>query len=273
MAMATPETGAGALLRVEQLGRSTARGVESLGYAATLFSDALTWLALGRRRRQPVRAARVAAEMMEMGIGAIPIVSVLSFTIGVMLAMQGIHALAPFGAEHQVTIGVALSVAREFGPLITGIIVAGRSGAALAARLGTMTINEEVSALKVMGIDPVRFLVAPPLVALVVMLPALALWSDLMALLGAGLFITRELDMAFLAYVAQTVEFLSPGDVLHGIGKSALFGALIALVASVNGSGASGGAAGVGRVTTQSVVQAISAIVLADMLFVFLATR
>jgi phospholipid/cholesterol/gamma-HCH transport system permease protein len=271
--MAVPEAPTATLRAVEEVGRGTLRGVESLGYAAVLLRDAFTWILLGRRRRQPVRAAPIAAEMMEIGIGAIPIVSVLSLTIGVMLAMQGIHALAPFGAEHQVTIGVALSVTREFAPLITGIIVAGRSGAALAARLGTMTINEEVSALKVMGVDPVRFLVVPPLVALVVMLPALALWSDLLALGGAGLFITQELDMALPAYVAQTVQFLAPADILHGVGKAAIFGVLIALVAAVNGSGASGGAAGVGRVTTQSVVQGITAIVLADMLFVFAATR
>ena len=261
------------LRALEEVGRGTLRGVEALGYAAVLLRDASTWIALGRRRRQPVRAAPIAAEMMEIGIGALPIVSVLSLTIGIMLAMQGIHALAPFGAEHQVTIGVSLSVTREFAPLITGIIVAGRSGAALAARLGTMTINEEVAALKVMGIDPVRFLVVPPLVALVVMLPALALWSDLLALCGAGLFITGELDMALPAYAAQTLTFLSPGDVLHGVGKAAIFGGLIALVAAVNGSAAKGGAAGVGRVTTQSVVQGITAIVLADMLFVFAATR
>jgi phospholipid/cholesterol/gamma-HCH transport system permease protein len=190
-----------------------------------------------------------------------------------MLAMQGIHALEPFGAQHQVTLGVALSVTREFAPLITGIIIAGRSGSALAARLGTMTISNEVDALKVMGIHPVRFLVVPPLVAMVIMLPALAVWSDLLTLLGAGLYITAELDMAASVYVDETIRFLAVDDVLHGIGKAAIFGALIALVAAVNGSEARGGAAGVGRVTTNSVVQSIAAIVLADLIFVFASTR
>jgi phospholipid/cholesterol/gamma-HCH transport system permease protein len=268
--MAAPEAPAARALRLaERIGRAVTQGVETLGFGASLLSDSLVAIVLGRRRRQPVRAAPIAAEMMEMGIGAIPIVSVLSLTIGVMLAMQGIHALEPFGAQHQVTIGVALSVAREFGPLITGIIFAGRSGSALAARLGTMTIANEVDALKVMGIHPVRFLVVPPLVAMVVMLPALAIWSDLVALLGAGLYITWELGISFPAYVDQTLSFLKVDDVLHGVGKAVIFGGLIAIVAVLNGSSASGGAAGVGRVTTSSVVQSIAAIVLADMVFVF----
>lgn len=257
----------------ESLGRSVAQGVESLGLGATLLSDSAAWIALGRRRQQPVRAAPIAAEMMEMGIGAIPIVSVLSFTIGVMLAMQGIDALEPFGAQHQVTLGVALSVTREFAPLITGIIVAGRSGSALAARLGTMTISSEIDALKVMGIHPVRYLVVPPVAALIVMLPALTIWSDLVTLVGAGLYITADLGTSFAAYVDQTLRFLDVDDVLHGVSKAAIFGALIALVGVVNGGAASGGAAGVGRVTTSAVVQSITAIVLADLVFVFASTR
>ena len=263
----------GAQGAVEGVGRRAVEGVETLGFGAVLLVDSLRWLVAGRRRRQPVRVAPIAAEMVEMGVGAIPIVSVLSLTIGVMLAMQGIHALEPFGAQHQVTLGVALSVTREFAPLITGIIIAGRSGSALAARLGTMTISNEVDALKVMGIHPVRFLVVPPLVAMVVMLPALTVWSDLLTLVGAGLYITTELDMAASVFLDETVRFLAAEDVLHGIGKAAIFGALIALVAAVNGSGARGGAAGVGRVTTNSVVQSIAAIVLADLIFVFASTR
>ena len=258
---------------MESVGRRTTEAVDSVGFGAVLLGDSLRWLVLGRRRRQPVRAGTVAAEMMEMGIGAIPIVSVLSLTIGVMLALQGIHALEPFGAQHQVTIGVALSVTREFAPLITGIIIAGRSGSALAARLGTMTISNEVDALKVMGIHPVRFLVVPPLVAMAIMLPTLVIWSDLVTLAGAGLYITSELDMTFSVYVDQTLRFVEVDDVLHGIGKAAIFGVLIALVGAVNGSSASGGAAGVGRVTTNSVVQSITAIVLADLIFVFASTR
>jgi len=261
------------LRAIEGVGRGTVRGVESFGYGANLLSESVYWLFLGRRRQQPVRAAPVFAEMMQVGIGAVPIVSMLSLTIGVMLAIQGIDVLKPYGAEHQVVIGVAKSVVREFAPLITGILVAGRSGSALAARLGTMTISNEIDALKVMGINPVRFLVVPSLIAMVVMLPALTLWSNLLALLGAGLYITGDLGMTMAAYVDETLRSLDAEDVMRGLSKSAIFAVLITLIGVANGSGVSGGAEGVGRKTTQSVVHSITAIVLTDMLFVFAVTR
>ena len=257
----------------EGVGRSTTERIGSLGFGADLLRESLSWLLLGRRRRQPVRLAPIVEEMMEIGIRALPIVSVLSLTIGVMLAIQGMHALEPFGAQHQVVIGVALSVTREFAPLITGILVAGRSGSALAARLGTMTIRQEVDALEVMGINPVRFLVVPSLVAMLVMLPALTLWSDFLSLLGAGIFVTAELGMTFAVYVDQTIQYLSGDDVFHGLAKSAIFAVLITLVGIVDGARVSGGAAGVGRATTASVVHAISAIIFIDMLFAFAVTR
>ncbi|HSS64089.1 MAG TPA: ABC transporter permease, partial [Gammaproteobacteria bacterium] len=147
---------------VERAGRASVDGVSAFGYAAALFAESFFWIFRGRSIRQPVRLSMVFEEMMQIGILAIPIVTVLSLTIGVMLAIQGIYTLSLFGAESRVTIGIALSVTREFSPLITGILVAGRSGSALAARLGTMSINQEIDALRVMGINPVRFLVVPP---------------------------------------------------------------------------------------------------------------
>ncbi len=272
--MAAPSSEGGAALRfAERVGRSTARGVDAVGYGASLLSQSAFWLLLGRRRRQPVRAAPVFAEAMEMGIRALPIIAMLSGTIGIMLSLQGIYSLRQFGAESQVTFGVALGVTREFAPLITGILVAGRSGSSLAARLGTMIINDEVDALRVMGINPVRYLVVPSLVAMVVMLPTLAIFADFVALLGAGLYITAELGITLGAYSRDVLDALSVDDVLHGFTKSALFAVLITLVGIVDGSSVSGGAEGVGRVTTRAVVHGITAIVLTDMLFVFAATR
>jgi phospholipid/cholesterol/gamma-HCH transport system permease protein len=258
---------------VEALGRGTIRSVAAMGQGALLLSDVLGWIAFGRRRRQPVRAAPIFSQAMEIGILALPIVSMLAFTIGVMLAIQGIDALRDFGAEHQVTIGVALSVTREFAPLITGILVAGRSGSALAARLGTMTINEEMDALRVMGINPVRYLVVPALVAMVVMLPALTLWADFVALAGAGLYVVGDLGITWASYLDQLEQYLSADDVLHGLAKAAIFAVLITLVAAVDGSRVRGGAEGVGRATTHSVVHAITALVLTDMLFALSVAR
>jgi len=257
---------------VEETGRTVTRGVAEVGFAAALLAESLYWLSFGWRR-QPVRFSAVLAQMMEVGVRAIPIVAVLSGTIGIMLAIQGIHTLKKFGAESQVVVGVALSVVREFGPLITGILVAGRSGSALAARLATMTISQEIDALRSMGIDPVRFLVVPALVAMAVMVPALVVMADFVALLGAGLYIAPEIDITMAAYIDQTLAAITVDDVMHGVSKSAIFGVLITIVGIVDGSSVTGGAEGVGRVTTASVVHGISAIVLTDMIFVFAATR
>ncbi len=261
------------LHKIETLGRVTTQWIEALGFGTSLFSQSVFWICWGKRRKQKVRLAAIVSQMLEVGIFALPIISLVALTIGLMLAIQGIDALKDFGAEHQVTFGVSLSVVREFAPLITGILVAGRSGSAFAARLSTMMINNEIDALRVMGINPVRFLVVPSLVAMMIMVPALTLWADLIALLGAGLYITTDLGISMGSYVTETVTYLGTEDVLHGLGKSLVFGVLITLVGVVNGSSVHGGAEGVGQVTTQSVVHSILAIILADLLIVFLLTR
>jgi phospholipid/cholesterol/gamma-HCH transport system permease protein len=268
-----PVPGVAVLEMIENLGRATIGGIKEFGYAAALFFESLYWLVLGRRWRQPVRLSSVVSEMMQIGILALPIVTVLSMTIGIMLAIQGIHTLRLFGAESRVTIGIALSITREFAPLITGILVAGRSGSALAARLGTMNINQEIDALRVMGINPVRFLVAPSLVAMMVMVPLLTFWADFVGLLGAGVYVGIDLGMSLGAYADEVLNSISVDDLTHGLGKSVIFAALITLVAVVNGATVTGGAEGVGRATTRSVVQAIAAILITDMLFVFIVTR
>jgi len=258
---------------IERLGRRTASGVEEFGFGAALLGEASYWIAVGHWRRQPVRLDAVIVQMMEIGIFAIPIVSILSAAIGAMLAIQGIDTLRTFGAESQVVIGIAIGVTREFSPMITGIVVAGRSGSALAARLGTMKINEEIAALTVMGIEPVRFLAAPALLAMVVMLPALTFWSDIVAMLGAGLYVTADLGITMQAFFDQTLAVLDVGDLLHGLAKSLLFAVLVTVVGVVNGASVAGGAEGVGRVTTRAVVHSIAAIVIADMVVAFLLTR
>jgi len=258
---------------LDRIGRATIEWLDEIGFAAKLFSESLYWLVVGHRQKQPVRFSAVLAQAREIGVDALPILTVLTFTIGVMLAIQGIYSLRSFGAESRVATGIALSVVREFSSLITGILVAGRSGSALAARLGTMKINQEIDALTVMGIEPVRYLVVPPLVAMVVMLPLLTLWSHLVALTGAGFVVSHDLEISFGAYASQIIEALRLGDLAHGLAKSAIFAVLITLVGVVNGALVDGGAEGVGRMTTRSVVHAISAIVVTDMIFAFAVTR
>jgi phospholipid/cholesterol/gamma-HCH transport system permease protein len=261
------------LQRVESLGRGAVRGLDQAGFAGALFGEALFWSFAGHRWRQPVRLSAVFAEMVEIGIRALPIATLLAATVGLMLAIQSLYSLGLFGAQSFAYVGIALAVTREFAPLIVGILVAGRSGSALAARLGIMSINQEIDALRAIGVNPVRFLVAPALLAMLVMLPVLTMWADLVALAAAGLYVSAALDLSMAAYVAGTIELLTPGDLMHGLGKSALFAVLIVMLAVVNGARVEGGAEGLGKATTRSVVQATSAIVVTDMVFAFVATQ
>lgn len=258
--------------QTEAIGRSVVESIETVGQWAALIGESLFWIFAGPRLNQPIRISIVVRQMMETGVMALPIVALLSATIGVMLALQGIYTLKIFGAQSQVVLGITLSIVREFAPLITGILVAGRSGSALAARLATMQINQEVDALRVMGINPVRYLVVPSLLAMVVMVPALTFIADLIGLYAAGVYITYDLGLSQAGYWSQVQSYSSNRDLWHGIGKSVIFAVLITLIAIVNGARVKGGAEGVGRATTRSVVQSISAIVITDMLFVYAVT-
>lgn len=258
---------------LSRLGRAVAETIEEYGYWLTLIAESLYWVIIGPFKQRPVRLAATAAQMMSIGVAAIPIVFMLSFAIGVMLAIQGIYTLRQFGAETQVVLGIALSVVREFGALITGILIAGRSGSALAARLGTMQVNQEIDALSVMGIDPVRYLAAPVFIAMLVMMPALVLFSDLAALFGGAVYCNLELGLSHFAYWDQVTSFITAEDVNQGLLKSCVFALIVSLVGISNGFSVAGGAEGVGRATTRSVVWAISYIVLADMLFTYFLNR
>jgi len=253
----------------ERVGRRVAGGVEDFGYATLLLAEGLFWIVLGRWWRQPVRLHSMVREMMEIGVLAIPVLSVLAFANGAMMAMQGIYTLRDFGAESQVISGLATAVTREFGVLITGIVVAARSGSAIAARIGTMQMSQEIDALRVMGVAPVRYLVSPILVALLVTMPVLTLMASAMAILGGGVICLLELHISLATYLDRVWAVLVPADIWQGLFKSLVFGVLVTLVATSNGFNASRGAEGLGRATTRSVVLCISAIVVADMIFTF----
>jgi phospholipid/cholesterol/gamma-HCH transport system permease protein len=211
--------------------------------------------------------------MRRIGVDALPIVCLLAFTIGIMLGIQFIAALKEFGAQSQVVVAVAKSVTREFGALITAILVAGRSGSALAARTGSMTVSQEVDALAVIGIEPVRYLVAPALIAMLIMLPLLTVFADAVAIIGAALYSAPALNVTAQSYILQTLALLEPGDLWQGIGKSAVFAVLITLIGCSTGFNVTGGAEGVGRATTRAVVLSICYIIVADMIFSFFLNR
>ncbi|MBT4888705.1 MAG: ABC transporter permease [Rhodospirillales bacterium] len=234
--------------------------------------QSIFWLVMGRKYRQPVRLGSVVVQMIESGIQALPILIMLNGAIGVMLAIQGIYTLKIFGAESQVTFGIAVAVVREFAPLISGILIAGRTGSSLAARIGTMRINQELDALHVMGIQPIRFLAAPAIFAMVIIIPLVTFFSGAVSLFTAALYVDATLGISISSFFDQVISVLSVGDLMHGMTKSLLFALLIAVIGVVNGASVTGGADGVGKATTRSVVQAISAIVLTDMLFAYIAT-
>ena len=258
---------------IENIGRNTLRGIEELGYLAALLFESLYWLVRGRKRQQPVRLPSLFTEAMQIGVNAIPICSVLCFAIGIMLAIQGIETLKTFGAESQVILGIALSVTREFSPLIISILIAGRSGSAIAARLGTMHESQEIDALRVMGINPIRYLASPILLALILMLPVLTLLGDLMGMLGGAVYTGIELNIGFSAYAERSFAILSIDDIMQGLIKSVVFAIIIALIGLSNGFQVHGGAEGVGRATTRSVVMSITWIVIADMIFTYFLNR
>ena len=257
----------------EALGRRMVGGIEEFGYGAALLAESLWWLIAGPARNQPVRLSAVAGEMVRVGVAAIPVVGILAFANGVMMAMQGIYTLQDFGAESQVIPGLALSISREFASLIVGIVVAGRSGSAIAARIGAMQMSQEIDALRVMGINPVRHLVAPILLALLVMMPALTVLAAALALTGGGLLCAWELHMSLATFWEQSLAAVETPDIWQGLAKSLVFAVLITLVACINGFSTSGGAEGLGMRTTRSVVLCIATIVVADMIFTFFLSR
>lgn len=255
------------------IGYKTHKAVDELGYAFLLLLESFQWLFTGYLKHQPVSIRKIFHEVVEAGVKAVPIVAVLCFSVGMMLALQGLETLKPYGAQAQVVTGIAISVMREFSALIVGIVVAGRSGSAIAARIGTMQESQEVDALRVMGINPVRYIAAPMLMAMIISVPALTILGDIMGLLGGAVYTSVELDMSITTYLNRSFQVLHVFDVMQGLMKSLVFAMMIALVGLINGFQVSGGAEGVGRATTRSVVVSISCIIVVDMIFTFFLTR
>ncbi len=208
--------------------------------------------------------------MQKTGVDALPIVALISFLLGLIMAFMSSVQLQQFGANVYVASLVSLSMTRELGPIMTAIIVAGRSGSAFAAEIGTMRISEEVDALFTMGFEPTRFLVVPKVIAALIVVPLLTLFSDLFAILGGLVVGVSMLDLTVSAYVAQTVKTLELFDVYWGVTKSAVFALLIAWVGCLRGFRVRGGPAAVGEATTSAVVSSIFLIVVTDSIFAVL---
>ena len=201
---------------------------------------------------------------------ALPILSLITFFIGLILALQAAYELKRFGAMNYVASAVAISMTRELGPLITAVIVIGRSGSAFAAEIGTMRVTEEIDALETMAIHPVSFLVAPKFVAMILMLPCLTSWAHLMGILGGSVCGVSQADFTFLRYISASLDALLLRDVVTGLIKSFMFGITITAVGCQEGFNTGGGAEQVGRSTTKAVVVSIFLVILVDLVFTML---
>ena len=250
-----------------QIGRETLRLVQSLREALAFVGESSLALAAAVRNPSSVNWRDLPRMIERHGADGVPIVSLIAFLIGLITAFQAAVQLRPFGADSLVADLVGLSLTRELAPLMTAIVVAGRSGAAIAAELGTMKVSEEIDALRTLGLCPVRYLVAPRTLALVVVLPLLTLMADVVGIGGGLLVTTAQLEVSPRGYLLSIEDALDPGDVLGGVLKAAVFGLIVALSACERGLATRGGAEGVGRSTTSAVVSTLFYLVLADALF------
>lgn len=201
------------------------------------------------------------------GFDALPIVGLLSFLLGIVVAYQGADQLRQYGANIFVADLVGLSMLREFAPLITAIIIAGRSGSAYAAQIGTMAVTEEIDAMRTLGIAPLDLLVLPKVIALVIALPLLTVFADVLGVFGGMLMARAQLDVGFGEFLDRFVQAVSVTAYLIGICKAPVFAAIIVVVGCFQGFRTKGGADSVGRQTTRSVVQSIFLVIVADALF------
>lgn len=220
----------------------------------------------GSPTKQGARREAFVRQMVLCGFDSLPIICLVACSMGMVLALQGAYQLKQFGAVMYTGSLVSVSVARELGPLMASIVIAGRIGARMAAELGTMKVQEEVDALTTMGIDPVRFLVVPRCLALCVMLPCLVIVTDAVAILGGFVIGVMSVGINPDLYLAKSFDALVLKDIYTGLAKSFLFALLIGLVSCHQGLSVQGGADEVGRATTQAVVTSIVLIIVVDCL-------
>ena len=233
-----------------------------------LLAEVFTWIARGMTRPE-VRIGRdaIVSQLVRVGVKSIGIILLVSGCIGLILAISMQPPLAELGQQNMIANIVAVGVFREMGPLIAAIVLTGFAGAAIAAEIGTMVVGEESEALETHALNPVRFLVVPRVIATVISLFLLTILGDVMAVFASGLITVNFLDVPQEVYISNTIDQLRMSDFLTGLLKAATFGTLLSAIACYNGLKVTGGAAGVGKATTDTVVQTVVLIIVADMIF------
>jgi phospholipid/cholesterol/gamma-HCH transport system permease protein len=250
---------------ISNLGRNFLTEVGSMfWFVAQTFDETIDRI---RQGRVPFRASSFFRHTERAGVDSVPLVGLVSFFLGLTMALLTGYQLQRFGTERLIPGLVAIGFTRELGPLITGIMLAARIGAAFTAELGTMTVSEEVEAIEAMGIGPLRFLVAPRVLALFLLMPCLSTVSNIAAIFASSLVSRLYFNIAFVYFLDLVRDALLIRDIITGVLKSLMFGFLIAIIACYRGLTVKGGAAGVGTSTTSSVVTAITTVIGFDTLY------
>lgn len=253
-------------------------GAGALGVVAAakeflqLLADTAYWTLIAPLRRHLPPPGATSTQALRIGVDALPIVCLIALLLGLIMAFQAAYQLRQFGANIYIANMVGISMVRELGPLMSAILVAGRSGSAISAELGTMVVGEEIDALRTMGINEIRFLVVPRVYAITITQPSVTLFADAVGILGGLLIAVLYVDLGAGVYLRQTLSALSLNDLFTGLGKSVVFAWIIVLTGCHCGLHITGGAEGVGRATTTSVVASIFAIIVADSVFTTLST-
>ena len=246
------------------IGGSVLSTLSQIGGIFILLGQTLFWAFIGPFIRKAPSRKNLFEQMVFSGVNSLLIVFFVAFFTGIVLAMQSAYQLAQLGAEMYVASLVAVAMAREMGPVLTALVVAGRVGAAITAELGSMQVTEQIEALQTQALNPVRFLVVPRFLALVIMLPCLTIFADLVGMIGGYLVGVFNVGINSGLYINITFKFLELKDIYTGLLKSVSFAMIIALIGCYTGLNTKGGAEGVGRSTTVSVVTSFILIILAD---------
>jgi phospholipid/cholesterol/gamma-HCH transport system permease protein len=251
----------------ERAGRASVRIGEHSRDLLTFIGESAVAFAGSIARPSRMRWRPILYNIRTAGFDALPIVGLLAFLLGIVVSYQAATQLRKYGADIFVADLVGLSMVREFAPLITAIIVAGRSGSAYAAQIGTMSVTEEIDAMRTLGIVPIELLVLPKVIALSIALPLLTVFADVLGILGGMLMARGQLGMSFDSFFDRITDAVSVTSYMLGIGKAPVFAGIIAVVGCFQGFRTHGGADSVGRHTTRSVVQSIFLVIVADSLF------
>lgn len=248
------------------LGHS-ARSVDQIIGLFKLLEDIIYWTIIGPLKRNGYRYGRTLYEITERGLHSLPIVALVSIIMGLILAMQAGAQLKSFGANLLVANLVGISIVRELGPLLSAMLVTGRCGSAITAEIGSMVASEEIDALRAMGISITKYVVVPKFVALIIVMPCLTVFADLLGVFGGYAFCVMQYNIPSAEYINQTIQAVGMQDLTIGIVKSAADAIIIATIAVHQGLTTKGGAEGIGKSTTRSVVLAIIVIAIAHLFF------